>query len=183
MYTSDGKIQKKHVQIEGAKFADGPLQSLHSEDDHPSTPGLFKGMTVILQECRLHEEAKLKHECSKSQCPPVPPDHAMNCCQCHVLFNQKDFVEVKSVLETTVKFHGVQLVFVPKFHCEANFLEQNWGYAKQEYRHYSPSGKESDLEKNTILALEPVPLESMRRYAYNLHIINFTSSLSLHSDF
>ena len=183
VYTSDGKIQKKRVRMEGAKFADGSPQSLYFEDDHPLSPGLFKGMTVILQERGLHEEAKLKHECSKFQCPPAPPDYAVNCCQRRVLFNQKDFVEVKSVLKTTAKSRGVQLLFVPKFHCEVNFLEQNWGYAKRVYRHYPPSGKESDLEKNTILALESVPLESMRRYAHNLHIINFTSSLSSHSDF
>ena len=111
--------------MEGAKFADGSPQSLYFEDDHPLSPGLFKGITVILQERGLHEEAKLKHECSKFQCPPAPPDYAVNCCQRRVLFNQKDFVEVKSVLETTAKSHGVQLLFVPKFHCEVNFLEQN----------------------------------------------------------
>ena len=38
VYTSDGKIQKKHVQMEGAKFADGSLQSLYSEDDHIILP-------------------------------------------------------------------------------------------------------------------------------------------------
>ena len=35
VYTSDGKIQKKRVQMEGAKFADGSPQSLYFEDDHP----------------------------------------------------------------------------------------------------------------------------------------------------
>jgi hypothetical protein len=51
-------------------------------------------------------------------------------------------------------------VFLSKFHCEMNFIEQ---YSKRVYRQYPPSSKEADLEKNVLAALESVPLVTMRR--------------------
>jgi len=55
------------------------------------------------------------------------------------------------------------VIFLPKFHCELNFIEQCWGYAKRIYRCYPPSSKESELEANVIKALDSVPLDSMRK--------------------
>jgi len=77
-----------------------------------------------------------------------------------VLYNQPDFLHVESLLETYCKSRGVEVIFLPKFHCE---LEQCWGYAKRIYRHYPPSSKEADLEQNVLSALEAVPLDSMRK--------------------
>ncbi|KAG2066940.1 hypothetical protein BDR04DRAFT_898106 [Suillus decipiens] len=53
-------------------------------------------------------------------------------------------------------------IFLSKFHCELNFIEQCWGYAKRVYRQYPASSK--DLERNILSALESVPLDSMRRF-------------------
>jgi transposase len=39
-------------------------------------------------------------------------------------------VLVESLLETYCKSCGVNVIFLPKFHCELNFIEQCWGYAK-----------------------------------------------------
>jgi transposase len=72
-------------------------------------------------------------------------------------------VEVESLLETYCKSHGVAVIFLPKFPCELNFIEQCWGYAKRIYWHYPPSSKEADLEQNLLVALESVPVESMRK--------------------
>ena len=47
--------------------------------------------------------------------------------------------------------------------CELNFIEQCWGYVKHIYWHYPASSKEADLECNMLMALETVPLESMRK--------------------
>jgi hypothetical protein len=60
---------------------------------------------------------------------------------------------------------GVEVVFLPKFHCELNFIEQCWGRAKSIYRTYPPSSKEEDLTRNTLSALASIPLTMMRKFA------------------
>jgi hypothetical protein len=69
----------------------------------------------------------------------------------------------ESSLEITAKAQGFEVVFLPKFHCELNFIEQCWGHAKRVYRQYPSSSKEEDLERNLLSALESVPMETMRR--------------------
>ena len=71
-------------------------------------------------------------------------------------------MNVESLLETTCRARGVQVLFLPKFHCELNFIKQVWGHAKHVYCEFPPSSKESDLEKNVIKALDSVPLLVMR---------------------
>ncbi|KAJ8579338.1 hypothetical protein M405DRAFT_897044 [Rhizopogon salebrosus TDB-379] len=82
-----------------------------------------------------------------------------------MLYNQPDFVAVESNLETVCKTRGFSVLFLPKFHCELNFIEQCWGYAKCTYRHYPASSKQADLERNILSALESVPLDCMRRFS------------------
>ena len=135
------------------KSADGNPQSFHDD------AGIFKGMTKILIERELTEEAKLKAKCKKFKCEKG----AMNCCQCRVLYNQPDFVDQESALEIACKAKGFEVVFLPKFHCELNFIEQCWRHAKRVYRQYLPLLKEEDLERNMLSALESVPVETMRR--------------------
>ena len=67
------------------------------------------------------------------------------------------------------KSRGFQVIFLPKFHCKLNFIEQCWGYSKRVYRQCLVSSKEEDLEKNVLNPLESVPLESMRRFARRSH--------------
>ncbi|KAG0695329.1 hypothetical protein DFH29DRAFT_814300, partial [Suillus ampliporus] len=50
-------------------------------------------------------------------------------------------------------------------HCELNFIEQCWGYAKWVYCHYPTSSNQTDLEHNVLSALELVPLDSMHRFS------------------
>src|SRR5258707_15655261 len=119
-------------------------------------------MAVILQECGLIEESKLKAQCN-NKWDACPNRGQSNCCCCRTLYNQPNFVDIKSLLEAYGKSHSVQIIFLPKFHCELNFIEQCWGFAKQIYRHYPASSKEADLEQNILSALEAVPLESMRK--------------------
>ncbi|KIK79762.1 hypothetical protein PAXRUDRAFT_53291, partial [Paxillus rubicundulus Ve08.2h10] len=80
-------------------------------------------------------------------------------CCCHrILFNEPDFLNVESLLETQCCECGFHMIFLPKFHCELNFIEMCWGYAKQIYQLNPPSSKEADLEQNVITALAAIPL-------------------------
>ena len=169
IYGSDGKILKKKILMTDGRLPDGTAQSFYFESG-PQT-GLFKGMTVILQEQGLIKESKLHAECKKFNCPT---NQEVPCCLCCMLYNQPDFREVKSHLEIICKARGYKVIFLPKFHCELNFIEQCWGYARRIYQHYPPFPKEADLEANVLSALESVPLESMRRYA--IYLIRFYMS-------
>ena len=165
IYRSDDKPLKKKINMQDGRFADGSPQPLYFESGPHA--GLFKGMAIILEERGLMAESKLRAECKKFKCPSdsESPTGTPVCCCRRVLYSQPDFVQVDSILETVCQARGYKIIFLPKFHCELNFIEQCWGYAKRIYRHYPPSSKEADLTKNVVSALESIPLISMRRFA------------------
>jgi hypothetical protein len=158
-----GKLTRKPAKIkvcmDNATFANGTPQQLYFPNDHPKYPGCFKGMAVLLQERGLDKESNLRFECPGFKCKPG----VTNCCCRRALYSQPDFVAVESLLETHCRSRGFQVMLLPKFHCELNFIEQCWGYAKRKYREFPPSSKEADLERNLLAALDMVSLESMRK--------------------
>ena len=95
---------------------------------------------------------------------PTRPN-ATDCCCHRKLFNEPDFTSVETILEKTCRPNGFQVIFLPKFHCELNFIEQCWGYSKRLYRLNPESSREDHLEQNMLAALEAVPLKSMRKFA------------------
>jgi hypothetical protein len=162
VYAPDGTILKEKVKMANGKFKDGTEQSFYFRKGHQH-PGLFKGMAIILGERGFigltGKKAKLA-QCRKNiLCAPGATD----CCCRRILYNQLDFMNVESHLETACKVRGHIVLFLPKFHCELNFIEQCWGYAKHCYCHFPPSSKEEDLERNVIKCLDGVPLLSMRK--------------------
>ncbi|KAE9397620.1 hypothetical protein BT96DRAFT_957838 [Gymnopus androsaceus JB14] len=86
----------------------------------------------------------------------------IDCCCCYVLYNQTDFVNL-------AREHGVPVMFLPKFHCKLNPIEQCWGYAKRLYQFYPESSCEDNLKRNTIEFLDSVPLESIRCFFNQAH--------------
>ncbi|KAF9441205.1 hypothetical protein P691DRAFT_856314, partial [Macrolepiota fuliginosa MF-IS2] len=78
--------------------------------------------------------------------------------------SQPDFTAEWSQLETKCNGHGITVIFLPKFHCELNPIEQCWGYAKRLYRLWPPSTKEEDLRDNMLMSLNAVPLVTIRRF-------------------
>ena len=121
--------------------------------------GIFKGMAVILQERGFGDMSKVRAECPKFKCDPENP----RCCCRRILYNQPDFVNVESLLTSACKARGIQVLYLPKFHCELNFIEQCWGHAKRVYRLNPPSSREEDLQINVLNALRAIPLAAMRR--------------------
>lgn len=122
VYGSDRKLLKEKRWMENT-FFDGVEQSLYFADDHPIHPGKFKGMAQILTE-RGYDVSRKKAQCSSKfgDCPKGAKD----CCCWRMLYNKPDFVTVESRLETAARNHGFKVLFLPKFHCELNFIEQCW---------------------------------------------------------
>jgi hypothetical protein len=156
----DGKPEKFKIRMGDARFADGTPQPLYFPEGHERA-GVFKGMAVILEERGFKDARNLRAECKNFKCPP----NAQTCCCRRLLYNQPDFANVETILESTCRARGCDIFFLPKFHCELNFIEQCWGYAKRIYRLNPPSSREDQLEKNTLAALEAVPLKSMRKFS------------------
>ncbi len=50
VYKSDGSLEKEKICMGDAAFCDGTPQPLYFPDDHPTHPGIFKGMLNILVE-------------------------------------------------------------------------------------------------------------------------------------
>ncbi|KAF8221017.1 hypothetical protein L208DRAFT_1536349 [Tricholoma matsutake] len=88
---------------------------------------------------------------------------ATSCCCRWALYSQPDFVAVESLLEAHCHARGFRVLLLPKFHCELNFIEQCWGYAKRKYQEFPPSSKEADLQTNLLTSLEMVSIQSMCR--------------------
>ena len=87
-----------------------------------------------------------------------------------LMYSQPDFASVESHLEATCRAHGFDVIFLPKFHCEVNFMEQCWGYSKRIYQLKDPSSSEAIMEQNVINSLDAVPLSSMRRYVFKFQL-------------
>ncbi|KAE9395876.1 hypothetical protein BT96DRAFT_825578, partial [Gymnopus androsaceus JB14] len=164
VYHSNSLLKKAKIHMGPGQLPDGSRQDLYFPEGHEQA-GMFKGMTVILQERSVDmkdSKGRIKNaECKRFKCT----EGATDCCLHRILFNQPDFESVDSILETACKAHGVEVLFLPKFHCKLNFIEQCWGYAKQVYRCNPDSSHEDVLMKNAIDALAAVPILSMRRFA------------------
>lgn len=160
-YLSDGKLQKTKIQMGPGFLPNGEPQSFYND------AGVFKGMTVILQERGLVEESKLLAQCDRFKC-----EGSARCCQRRVLWNQPDFRDHKSALEIFFRERGVELLFLPKFHPELTFIERCWGQAKRVYREYPRSSRVDKLETNVLTALGSVSMEVMRRWVFQLSYHN-----------
>ncbi|OAX31474.1 hypothetical protein K503DRAFT_794945 [Rhizopogon vinicolor AM-OR11-026] len=64
--------------------------------------------------------SELNAECPGFKCSP---DKMSRCCCRRFLYNQPDFTNVKSHLETVCEERGFRVIFLPKFHCELSFIE------------------------------------------------------------
>ncbi|EDR04580.1 uncharacterized protein LACBIDRAFT_330517 [Laccaria bicolor S238N-H82] len=160
VHLPDRTTAKEKIKMGNARFADGTPQALYFPEGHPRT-GVFKGMAYILEECGLVKELKLHAECKNFKCAPL----AIDCC-CHwVLYNQPDFTHIPTILKNTCNTRGFRLIYLPNFHCELNFIEQCWGYAKRIYRLNPPSSKEEVLEKYALAVLDSISLAQMRRFS------------------
>ncbi|KAJ3854099.1 hypothetical protein EV368DRAFT_73097 [Lentinula lateritia] len=119
-------------------------------------------MEQILRERGFHDKKLQLHaQCPEFKCSPG----ANSCCVRRILYCQPDFAAEKSHLEHFCETRGFSVIFLPKFHCELNFIEQVWGAAKWTYRMYENSTMEDVLINNVRMALDSVSLSTMRHFA------------------
>ena len=153
---SDGG--KNVPKLRDTNYGDNIIQKMQHDD------GTQKGIRTILTERGLWVNG-LKLVC-KDNCPKN------NCCARAILAAQPDFASEKNWLQTEVEKRGHFFHFLPKFHCELNFIEMIWGYTKAALRKKCKYSFE-DLKTNLPLQLESVPIAFIRRAAR--HCFRFLS--------
>jgi hypothetical protein len=129
VYRPDRSIEKVKILMCDGRLENGKPQPLYFPMDHQDKKlrGVFKGMAVILEERGFGNMSKVPAECKRFNCKPGETQ----CCCRRILYNQPDFAEGESLLETHCRARGIYaVIFLPKFHCELNFIEQCWGRAK-----------------------------------------------------
>jgi len=102
------------------------IQPMIFPPDHPEFPNMPKGMKEVLRE-RGIETRDLQMECKEPKCIP----DATTCCASRILSLQLDFQAQKSLVQEVIEAAGHLCIFLPKFHCELNFIEFFWGAVKQ----------------------------------------------------
>ena len=92
--------------------------------DHPEFSGQPKRMHQVLVEQGLWKNG-LVMQCKKNKdgSGVKCKSGATNCCAKCILDLQPDFQEQKSLVQEVIKAAGHLYIFLPKFHCEPNFIE------------------------------------------------------------
>ena len=109
---------------------------------HPD--GTQKGIRTILQERGCWRDGMVLEDARR------------------ILNSHPDFAVSKSWLQETVDKLGAELIFYPKFHCELNFIEMIWAYAKRDLR-FQCTFSYPELEARLPVALRNVPLAYFKR--------------------
>jgi hypothetical protein len=156
----DGTHEKIKIRMKDGQLLNGQQQPFYFPEGHPRA-GVFKGMAVILEERGFGDMSKKRAQCKNFACAPGEVD----CCCRRMLYMQPDFANIDSILQTVAAERGFRVLFLPKFHCELNFIEQCWGCAKNVYRTYPESSREDRLEQNAISALDSISLAMMRKFS------------------
>ena len=90
-----------------------------------------------------------------------------NCCAKRILDYQPDFIEQKSLIQEVIENVGHLCIFLPKFHCELNFIEYFWGAVKrylQEHCNYTFK----TLKENMPTALASVSAETIQKWEHRM---------------
>ncbi|TFY50693.1 hypothetical protein EVG20_g11382 [Dentipellis fragilis] len=135
------------------------IQPMCFPPDHPKFPNVPKGMKQVLTERGLWISGLLM-QC-KSKCDPSDT----NCCAKRILECQPDFKEQKSLVQETIEQAGHICIFLPKFHCEINFIEYFWGAVKRYLREHCDYTFDT-LKDNMPKALASVPMELIRKWEH-----------------
>jgi hypothetical protein len=154
---------KEGLKMRTTRFGeDQRVQDLYFKHDHPTMPGWFKGMEVIIWEHGLCLEKGMNAQCDGFKCIAGKT----NCCCCRLLFTQPDFVVQKSHLEELITSRSHICDFYPKYHCKLNVIKQYWVAAKLYYWNSPKASDINEMEANIKASLDNVPLLQIQRCVY-----------------
>ena len=136
------------------------VQTMVFPNDHPEFPGQAKGMKQVLFERGYTQ--RLRMVCKKG-CT----DGALQCCAKKILEHEPDFKSQKSLVQEVIEAAGHLCIFLPKFHCELNFIEFFWGAMKKWLRDHCNYTFET-LKANLLLAMDSVKLTTIRLWEHRM---------------
>jgi hypothetical protein len=90
-----------------------------------------------------------------------------DCCAKRILDLQPDFMEQKSLVQEVIEAAGHLCIFLPKFHCELNFIEFFWGAVKRYLREHCSYNFEA-LKESMPKALASVSVETIRKWEHRM---------------
>ena len=135
------------------------VQQMVFSQDHPVHPGEPKGIKAVM----------LEHGCWNGQicrkCSSCCNSDVMEYCNKQILERQPDFQEQRSLIQETIEEMGHLCIFLPKFHCELNFIEFFWGRVKK-YIHDNCDNSFETLKASLPLALQSVQLCTIRLWEH-----------------
>lgn len=130
--------------------------------DHPSFPDMPKGIKAVLTERGLCDK-DLRGKCA-NKCDVG----SIACCLKRILELQPDFREQTSLVQEVIEAAGHMCIFLPKFHCELNFIEFFWGAVKKYLRDHCDYTFDT-LKENMPKALSSVRLDTIRKWEHRMH--------------
>jgi len=128
--------------------------------NHPEHPDQPKGMKQVLIERGLWSN-NLQMKCGSCDADST------QCCARRILDLQPDFKEQWSLVQEVIESAGHLCIFLPKFHCELNFIEFFWGAVKKYLRENCDYTFET-LKTNLPCALASVGVQTIRRWEHRM---------------
>jgi hypothetical protein len=130
--------------------------------DHAEYPNQPKGIKVILTERGLYQGNL------RGKCPSKCDSDKLDCCNKQILEHQPDFQHQKSLVQEVIERAGHLCIFLPKFHCELNFIEFFWGVVKKYLRENCDYTYDT-LKENMPKAMESMGLEVIHHWEHCMY--------------
>jgi len=130
--------------------------------DHPTdNADQPKGIKHVLTERGIVHPG-LRGKCKKCDL------ESESCCLKRILENQPDFLAQRSLVQEVIEAAGHMCIFLPKFHCELNFIEYYWSAVKKYLRDHCDFTFDT-LKANMPKALEAVQVSTIRKWEHRMY--------------
>ena len=164
----DGKKYsfKQGDAVKGTVLVGQPKGMRHALWERGLWTDSLKGVCVKQPKRVEGEEEKEEEEEVHKHAAEGTENHG-RCCATMLMSQQPDFQEQKCWLEEIIKAAGHEIIFLPKFHPELNFIERYWGRTKK-WLHYHCDETWASLRLTLVHALDNekwCSLSLLRKYA------------------